>query len=88
MNIINVLVIGLLMVLVFLALRPTPQVKEVTFIEEREPNYWGLRTGWPVTWNFDWGGGPGYDRHEIVTHRGPYNPGGHRRDRRDRPNHR
>jgi len=82
MNIVNLLVVGLLLVLVFLALRPAPQVKRVTFVES-EPDYWGLRTGWPVTWNFDWGGGPGYDRHEILTRRGPYNPGGHRRDPRD-----
>jgi hypothetical protein len=80
MNIINVLVIVLLLVLIFLAVRPRPQI---TVIEEREPNYWGLRKGYPVTWNFDWGGGPGYDRHEILTRRGPYNPGGHRRDPRD-----
>ena len=81
MNIIQVLIVGLLLVLVFLALRPgRPQVKKV-FIES-EPNYWGLRTGWPVTWNFDWGGGPGYDRHEILTRRGPYNPGGRRDDHR------
>lgn len=82
MNIINVLVIGLLLVLVFLALRPRRPMKRVKFVES-EPDYWGLRTGWPVTWNFDWGGGPGYDRHEILTRRGPYNPGGRLRDPRD-----
>lgn len=28
---------------------------------------------WPATWNFDWGGGPGMDRHEIMAENGPYN---------------
>ena len=83
MNIIQVLIVGLLLVLVFLALRPRRPAKRVTFLDESEPNYWGLRTDYPVTWNFDWGGGPGYDRHEILTRRGPYNPGGRRRDPRD-----
>lgn len=31
-------------------------------------DYW-----WPVTWTYDWGGGPAYDRHVIMRERGPYN---------------
>lgn len=27
---------------------------------------------WPVTWTYDWSGGPGYDRREIMRQRGPY----------------
>lgn len=30
----------------------------------------------PPTWNFDWQGGPGKDRHDIMAEQGPYNPGG------------
>ena len=71
----HVLVLVLIAALLFLALRPAQTVKKVTF-EDQDASLWGLRTGWPVTWNFDWGGGPGRDRHEIMTRRGPYNMGG------------
>jgi len=30
----------------------------------------------PPTWNFDWQGGPGKDRYNIMAEQGPYNPGG------------
>ena len=30
----------------------------------------------PPTWNFDWQGGPGFDRFKILHERGPYNPKG------------
>ena len=30
----------------------------------------------PPTWNFDWQGGPGKDRHDIMAEKGPYNPEG------------
>ena len=75
----HVLVLVLVVALLFMALRPRPVqvVKKVTF-EGVDANGWGLGMGWPVTWNFDWGGGPGYDRHEILTRRGPYNMGGRR----------
>jgi hypothetical protein len=73
MKIIQILVIIVVLVLVFLAFRPMAQVKKVSDTNDDLD----LQTGWPVTWNFDWGGGPGYDRHEILTSRGPYNPGGH-----------
>ena len=76
----HVLVLVLVVALLFMALRPRPVqvVKKVTF-EGVDANGWGLGMGWPVTWNFDWGGGPGRDRHEILTRRGPYNMGGRRR---------
>ena len=73
----NILVLVLVAALLFMALRPVQTVKKVTF-EGVDANGWGLGMGWPVTWNFDWGGGPGYDRHEILTRRGPYNMGGRR----------
>ena len=78
----HVLVFVLVAALLFMTLRPRPVqvVKKVTF-EGENANGWGLGMGWPVTWNFDWGGGPGYDRHEILTRRGPYNMGGRRRYR-------
>jgi hypothetical protein len=73
MNIGQVVIIGLLVVLVILALRPaTRPIKKVTFEDGYNPD-WGLHTSYPVTWNFDWGGGPGYDRHRIMHSRGPYN---------------
>ena len=78
MNIVHIVIIVLLLVLVFLALRPQMPSKKVTFMDEGYDPDWGLQWRWPVTWNFDWGGGPGYDRHQILTERGPYNPGGHR----------
>jgi len=72
MNIIQIVVVVFVLVLIFLAFQPMTYMKKVF-----DPNDdWGLQTGWPVTWNLDWGGGPGYDRHEILTSRGPYNPGG------------
>ena len=77
MNFANILILVLLAALLFMALRPVQTVKQVTF-EGVDANGWGLRSGWPVTWNFDWGGGPGRDRHEILTRRGPYNMGGRR----------
>ena len=75
MNFATILILVILAALLFVALRPVQMVKKVTF-EDDDANGWGLRTGWPVTWNFDWGGGPGYDRHEIMTSQGPYNMGG------------
>ena len=76
----HILIVILLIVLLFLALKPP--TKPVTFVEGDDARLLGW--GWPVTWNLDWDGGPGRDRHEILTRRGPYNAGGHMRERRHR----
>ncbi len=35
-------------------------------------DYW-----WPATWNFDWGGGPGRDRYDIMREARPYHGAPH-----------
>jgi len=57
-----------------------------------QPILYGVdEVSWPANWNFDWSGGPGRDRHEIMREAGPYHmdhgaphstPGGDGRARR------
>jgi hypothetical protein len=75
MNIVTIVILGLLFLLVLMAFRSSQPRRQVTF--EQDYQDWGLNWDWPVTWNFDWGGGPGYDRNVILHEKGPYNPGGH-----------
>jgi hypothetical protein len=65
----------------------------VLFLQRPGPRRYGYpvrdRDWWPATWNYDWRGGPGYDRHIIRrgadhVHPGPprSTPGGDGRPRR------
>ena len=66
---VHVLLIITLAFVLYLILRRPPQSPPSPLASLQD-------TDIPVTWNFDWGGGPGYDRHILLTKRGPYNPGG------------
>ena len=68
----QVIMLVILAFVLYLAFRPNPSRRLPLVITDRDI---------PVTWNLDWAGGPGYDRHRILTKRGPYNPGGEERHR-------
>ena len=58
----HVVILVLALVMVFVTLRPQIQTVLVE-LSERDV---------PVTWNYDWDGGPGRDRHRIMHEEGPY----------------
>jgi hypothetical protein len=68
----TVLLLAILLIAVYIALRP----KDV--VVEREAVFYGNGYDYsvPPTWNYDWSGGPGRDRHRIMRERGPYNSRG------------
>jgi hypothetical protein len=63
MNTLTVLLLCLTVIaLVYLLKQPRRRLRY-----DGRSDYW-----WPANWNFDWGGGPAYDRHRIMRERGPY----------------
>ena len=65
-----IVIILLLIIILYLTFKPVaPRDDTVTAILPKYSNI-------PPTWNFDWQGGPGKDRFDIMAEKGPYNPDG------------
>jgi hypothetical protein len=65
-----IVIIILIAIILYLMFKPTP-------VQAPLPERVIYVDNIPPTWNYDWHGGPGEDRHRILTERGPYNPRGH-----------
>ena len=71
MNLTTILLLALLVIVVYIAVRPKDVVVKRIYRS-------GYDYAIPPTWNYDWTGGPGRDRHRIMHERGPYNSRGSR----------
>ena len=68
-----IVIILLLIIILYLTFKPVaPRDDTVTIKAAILPKYSNI----PPTWNFDWQGGPGKDRFDIMAEKGPYNPDG------------
>ncbi len=63
MNLSYVVLALILVISLYLAFKPTYSYSKNLYEGENIP----------VTWNYDWQGGPGYDRFVIMNEEGPYN---------------
>jgi hypothetical protein len=70
-----IVLLVLVALMAYVTLRPTEVI-----VVDQDPVLYGDRYNYriPPTWNYDWRGGPGRDRHRIMHERGPYNTRGSR----------